>query len=274
MNATRAAVLSGLSQLGVEVWPEWEGVWAGYAGCGRPSDVASLRPPLEGLFPAAEIRITSDGELLSAPRREGEGSCVSLVCGTGSIAQLWPQRLRSGGWGLLDDRGSATSLGKKALSSVLQHAANRDPAPEWHGLVLERWGVDHADQLVRAACTLDTGMGHAEADSKRTSRIAGTAPIVVQAAEEGDQEARRLLRLTAVEVCELLEPLRGRLEREDEAMLAIAGSLALDPTFWSVVEDEFARRGWSWSSIRRIEVPAQAGLEALLRAAGLETSLS
>lgn len=270
-------------------WPPFEAVWAGYAGCGRVSDRELLYPDLAPLFPHASLRLTGDGDLLCAPM---EGLGASLICGTGALAQLWcvpphgePVRLlRSGGWGpVLDDRGSAWSLGKAAVCSVLFYAANEMPLLSWQEQLLRRLGTD-AEELIRTTSALDTGLSHADADSKRKTTIAGFSDLVVAAAEQGDQEAARILRRIAGEVCEILEPVRAKLdtvleqeaqEMDDEgrqrdggerkeATLVVAGSLGLNATFWSFVEEQFRARGWVWSRIA-VADPARVGLEHLLR---------
>lgn len=282
----------GVVQDDEDSWPPFEAVWGGYAGCGRESDRALLRPHIAALFPGASLRLTSDGDLLSAPI---SGVGAALVCGTGSVAQLWsvptptsePERLlRSGGWGpLLDDRGSGFSLGKAAACSVLFYAANEIPLREWQGELLAQLGTD-AEGLIRTVSGLDIGLSHADADSKRKATLAGLSRIVVKAAEEGDIEAGEVLGRIAKEVCEVLEPVRERLmglgddgrkqgngeeergeEEKESATLVVAGGLGLSPTFWCFVEDEFARRGWAWRKVA-VEDPAKAGLDYLLRSAG------
>lgn len=295
--ATRAAVSAAVAGLtGGEAWPPFEAVWAAYAGCGRASDRALLQPHLAALFPGASLRLTGDGDLLCAPLA---GVGAALVCGTGSLAQLWrvsaagePVRLlRSGGWGpVLDDRGSGLALGKAGVCSVLHYAANGLPAPAWHAQLLAQIGTD-AEGLVRATSALDTALPHADADARRKTAIAGLSGVVVRAAREGDAEARRLLRRVAQEVCEVLEPIWEKLgepgaeaaeidagasqqssKGEDsegdgaKPTLVVAGGLGLDPTFWACVEAQFAARGWAWRVVG-VDDPARAGLEHLLRTA-------
>lgn len=268
-------------------WPEFDAVWAGYAGCGRVSDRELLFPHLAPLFPAS-LRLTGDGDLLCAPMT---GLGASLICGTGALAQLWsvpfhgePVRLlRSGGWGsVLDDRGSAWSLGKAGVCSVLFYAANNMPLLPWQEALLARLGTD-AEGLIRTACALDTGLAHADADSRRKTTIAGLSDLVVAAAAEGDQEAKRILHRIAGEVCEILEPVRAKLDemtaerggvkgegggKEDETTLVVAGGLGLNTTFWSCVEEQFQARGWAWRVVT-VADPARAGLEHLLRNASV-----
>lgn len=268
-------------------WPEFEAVWAGYAGCGRVSDRELLYPHLKPLFPNAPLRLTGDGDLLCAPMA---GLGASLICGTGALAQLWSvpshgepvKLLRSGGWGpVLDDRGSAWSLGKAAVCGVLFYAANDMPLLPWQEALLARLGTD-AEGLIRTTCALDTGLAHADADSKRKTTIAGLSGLVVAAAAKGDQEAKRILGRIAGEVCEILEPVWAKLDamaanergREVEGSgkgeeaslptLVVAGGLGLNETFWSCVEEQFEARGWAWRVVT-VADPARAGLEHLLR---------
>lgn len=255
--------------------PRFDRIWTAYAGCTRDSDRALLLPPLTSLL--GELRLTGDGELLTAPVA-GRRRFITLICGTGSLGLLWAhnaeggvrQLARSGGWGpLLADEGSGWALGKEAVKSVLTFAANRKPLLGWHGEVLAHFGLDAAtgaDRLITASSRLDPNLPPSEGDSERKKRIAACSRIVVGAAERGDGEAKRLLRVAARQVCETLEALVAEAGGE-ECALVVAGGLGQVDIFWREVEDMFAHRGWKWAEVVKVDEPGRSGIEALLRAA-------
>lgn len=258
-------------------------VWAGYAGCVGASNRALLGPPLAALLglSAESLRLTGDGELLTAPAvKAGVRRFVTLICGTGSLALLWKyeggaeQLARSGGWGpLLDDAGSGWALGKEAVKSVLTFNANARPFREWHEEVLAHFGLDgnSADRLIAASSQLRPSLSQHEGDNERKHRIAACSRIVVAAAEAGDDEATRLLRVVAGQVCTTLEPLVSMIQEDTEdaedAMLVVAGGLGQVGVFWAEVEAQFRQRGWRWAHVEKVPEPGKSGLDLLLAAA-------
>jgi N-acetylmuramic acid 6-phosphate etherase len=219
------------------------------------------------------VRLTGDGELLTAPALGGGPQrFVTFICGTGSLALLWDykegraeQVARSGGWGpLLDDAGSGWALGKEAVKSVLTFAANRRELRAWHRDLLAHFGLDRttgADRLIAASSRLDPERTPADGDAERKKRIAGCSRIVVAAAEGGDDEAVRLLGVVAEQVCATLAPLEAGLE---ETMIVVAGGLGQVEAFWGLVEKRFEERGWRFQTVKMPE-PGRSGLEALLK---------
>ncbi|BEJ11152.1 hypothetical protein CspHIS471_0105740 [Cutaneotrichosporon sp. HIS471] len=252
----------------------FESVWAAYAGCTRQSDRDALLLPLQEMF--GDVRLTGDGELLTAPAIGGPPHrFITLICGTGSLALLWDyneraeQLARSGGWGpILDDAGSGWALGKEAIKSVLTFTANKFDLREWHCDILSHFGLHRttgADRLISASSTLDPTKSPFEGDALRKKRIADCSRIVVKAAEGGDDEALRLLGVLADQVCSTLAPLVdvGKV-REKETMIVVAGGLGQVQLFWRLVEDRFAKRGWRFRTIKMPE-PGRSGLEALIK---------
>lgn len=255
-------------------------VWAGYAGCARRSDHLTLYPLLQETFPNAKIRLTSDAELLTAPLAGSRYSrCVTLICGTGSLALVWqrepgalaaPTRQvgRSGGWGpLLGDEASGWSVGKAAIKSALTYAANERPLLPWHHAVMARFEVDDVDRLISGVSLLDISLPHAEADSERKRRIASCSRIVVEAAIDMDSEATRILAYVAAEVVDLLRPLVGTLPPVNlrETMLIVTGGLSQADAFWEEVQRKMASEGWEWGEVMKVSDAAMTGLERMIR---------
>ena len=258
--------------------PVFSRVWAGIAGCARPPDYALLRPLLEGLFPGSEVRLTGDGELLTAPvYATPHLDLITLISGTGSLALRWRrestservvQVAREGGWGfLLGDEGSGWSLGREGIKSVLTHTANNRPLLPWHGDILDRFGVrEEPHRILAALTTLDPGVPINVADSERKKRIAACTKHVVQAAQQGDDEALRLLQKVAGELVEVLRPLVELKNLEDlkRTVLVVGGGLAGVDLFWSEVERNMAEHGWEWALISKCGDAAMEGVRVIM----------
>ena len=196
--AIGAAIDAALAEAGIEglrphpgPLPEGEGDWVeavamGVAGAGRPADRARLaamvaaRPGMP-----ADVRVLQDVAILLPAA--GLASGVALVAGTGSSAfGVAPdgRTTTAGGWGyLLGDEGSAFALGRAALRAV-GHAADGHGAPTaLTDLVVRHLGLTHPRNLITAVY---------QASSPRMA-VADLAPLVAQAAADGDETARAIL---------------------------------------------------------------------------------
>jgi N-acetylglucosamine kinase-like BadF-type ATPase len=110
------------------------------------------------------------------------------MAGTGSIiygVNSAGDAKRAGGWGhILGDEGSGYALGLAGVRAVTMIHDGRLPASVLKERVLEKLGLQAPEELVKWI----HGLG---ADLKETVGQAG--PVVLQAAEEGDQVARDIV---------------------------------------------------------------------------------
>ncbi len=175
------------------------------AGVDRPDDVAALRR-LAGEIVAivsqqvpgvqwtasAETVIVNDA-VASLVGGTGRKLGVVVVAGTGSIAfgmNARGERCRAGGWGrLLGDEGSGYDVGLSGLRAVCRAADGRGPPTALTQLVLDAFGLREAQQLIGLAYGT---WGVAE--------IAAVAPLVLRAAEEGDEVAGAIVDRAAGEL--------------------------------------------------------------------------
>ncbi|ORX35931.1 hypothetical protein BD324DRAFT_629575 [Kockovaella imperatae] len=270
---------SSASSSDVQKRPVFRRIWAGIAGCARPPDYALLRPLLQNLFPGSDVRLTGDGELLTAPIYSTPHlDLVTLISGTGSLALRWhrsstservAQVSREGGWGfLLGDEGSGWSLGREGIKSVLTAMANHRDLLPWHRDILRRFNVEgEPHRLLASLTTLDPTLPVAEADSERKKRIAACTKHVVLAAQEGDEEASKAVKRVALEVVELLRPLVETTKSKDEleeTILVVGGGLGGVDLFWDQVALGMKNRGWRWASIERISDAALEGVKVIM----------
>lgn len=159
----------------------------GSAGVGRAEDRRVLGEILERLVPAGcPVRVESDAAVaLWAGAPEGIG--IVVISGTGSIAygaDRSGRTARSGGWGhLLGDEGSAYWLGHAALRRGIRAADGRGPASSFAERVSRHLGLEVPAGLVPWFYDQD----------QPRQRIAELAPLVEEAAREGDATAAELL---------------------------------------------------------------------------------
>lgn len=169
-------------------------VGIGLAGLGRLDERKRMEEVLEALFFSlnlsenTEYYIGSDGEIaLEGALTKEESNGVLVIAGTGSNALARDEEgrfYRCGGWGhLLGDEGGAYYLSLKALSFIAKAKDGRGPSTNLTPLVLKELGLAHEEELV----------SYMYEKPREKQEIARLASQVIQAAEEGDALAIRLI---------------------------------------------------------------------------------
>jgi len=207
------------------------------ASVGLAADRAEVHEVAVGLGLAAHDRTRVDIDLTAALGGGlAGGPGIALIVGTGS--SCYGRRAdglarQVGGWGsLLDDVGSATWLGTRAMTAAARAFDGRGPAT-----VLER-RVAEALELVEMR-----GMLRAvDRDGLSRSRRAGLARLVTTAAGEGDPVSNALLDEGAAALAECVGTTARVLEwREPPLEVVMTGGLAGDPDYGARVRRAIAR---------------------------------
>lgn len=166
-------------------------LWAGLAGAGQDAARTAVLVALVKERVASVVHVGTDVEAAFQDAFD-DGPGILLIAGTGSIAwarQASGHRVRVGGWGQdLGDEGSGYWIGTAALRSVVRAEDGRASGTGMAGPVLEHCGVAHARGLI----------GWVEAASK--GEVAGLAPIVSQAARDGDAAATEIIEAAVAEL--------------------------------------------------------------------------
>jgi N-acetylglucosamine kinase-like BadF-type ATPase len=165
----------------------------GIAGADRADDQDVLRAILKRIGFRERVVVTNDARIAfvaGSPRRVG----LALVCGTGSIA--WGRNgagkiARAGGWGWhVGDEGSGFWIGERAIRAALRATDGRGPRTALAASLLEHFGLDRIDQLVRRV--YDTEYPRHD--------VARFAVRVAAAASAGDAVAQSILADAAEEL--------------------------------------------------------------------------
>jgi N-acetylglucosamine kinase-like BadF-type ATPase len=187
LDAT-ADVLAALIRQAMQAYPGSAevSVCAGVAGAGDDVEQEALAETVCGLLDREtprHLRIVHDAAIALEGAFEG-GSGIIVIAGTGSIClarTTGGDMLRAGGWGyLLGDEGSGHALGLAGLRAIAL-AFDGGPSTRLSSLLADRYGIDTPRALVHQAY-------------QKKWPVQQMAPLVVQAAEEGDDVAEALIR--------------------------------------------------------------------------------
>ena len=174
------AETSGLAMPDLRGVPAYLGL-AGVTGAAMASRVAAS-------LPLTRLRVEDDRRAAVAGAL-GEGDGALAHCGTGSFFAV-KRRGRiafAGGWGArLGDEASAQWVGRKALGAALRAADGRSGASDMTAQIMERFGA--ANQIVAFAATANP------------AEFGALAPMVTEAADRGDENARAILRAGGEEI--------------------------------------------------------------------------
>jgi N-acetylglucosamine kinase-like BadF-type ATPase len=188
----------------------------GAAGVGREEERLALEAALEETGLAPRVAVTVDGAIaLQAGFSDGPG--VVLLAGTGSVA--WARlpgggTARVGGLGAaMGDQGSGYDLARQALRAAGLAIEGRGRRTALSGRILQQLHLAGLSELVRWATAADV------------AAIAGLAPDVLAAAEEGDAVAGALVDAGADDLANHVRALAEQFPRGAAVGVALGGSL-------------------------------------------------
>jgi N-acetylglucosamine kinase-like BadF-type ATPase len=181
-EAITAAVETAAEKAGVETF---SAACLGIAGTDRPSGRDALMGRLE--IPSGRVRIVTDAAAALAGAT-GRGSGVIVISGTGSIAlgmNEGGETARAGGWGWrLGDEGSGYYIGSRALISALRAYDGRGQPTLLSERIAEQLNLVDLSGVIDRVYVEGIGVGE----------VAALAPLVGEAASEGDEEAKSIMR--------------------------------------------------------------------------------
>jgi N-acetylmuramic acid 6-phosphate etherase len=235
----------------------------GLAGADRPQEQSLVRTWAERFGLAKEVDVVNDAQLLLAAGTP-EGWGIALVAGTGSIAfgRTRDGRLgRAGGWGyLLGDEGSAYALVMSALQELAHAADGRGQPTVLTERLLFAIGGQRPMDLIPAVYR--GGWDRAA--------LAGLAPIVLDAAGQGDAVANRIAAHGAHQLALTVAAAAMRLNLPpDHLPLAMTGGTLLNSEHYRQgVLQGLEKLGIHADPLTLVHDPADGGVRLARQAAG------
>lgn len=226
----------------------------GLAGVDRPADQELLQAWARSRWPGMPAVFVNDARLVLASGTP-QGWGIAVISGTGSILygrDSQGQVARAGGWGyLLGDEGSGYDIGLAALRAVVRAADGRDPQTLLSGLVFAHWSLASVSDLVAKV--------YHPATTKKD--IASLAPLVDQAAGQGDAAAQEILNRAGYELALAAGVVARQLVFTQAVPCALSGGLLvrgerLAHEFLSAAVD----LGLQLAPVQRVTEPAQGAL--------------
>jgi N-acetylglucosamine kinase-like BadF-type ATPase len=198
-----AAVKESLAQAaagaGLGPEPEFDGAVFGMSG--GPADKRDL---IAGLVRARRLEVTDDASIALLGATAGSPGII-VISGTGSIAlgrNAAGRTARAGGWGyIFGDEGSGFDIVRQALRAALRHEEGWGPATSLSARLQKATGGASANEVLHLFYTRDWPR----------DRVAALAPLVEQAALEGDSLARNILQQAAQQLSTLVTSVRSQL---------------------------------------------------------------
>ena len=233
-------------------------ICAGLGGAGRPGVVRRVTTFLEGSYPNATVRVTTDLEIaLEAAFGTGEG--LILLAGTGSAAfgrVADGRTARAGGRGpWVSDEGSAFDIGRRAVRAVTLAEEHRGPATELSRRLFALHQCSGWDSL-------------AEQIAKNPDDVfPRTFPLVAELADKGDAVCREIMTSAATSLVELADTVAGELGRRDQDFgLAKVGGVYGRSKFYDAAIDAEVKQRLPRARIVPLEAsPAEAAVRMAMR---------
>jgi N-acetylmuramic acid 6-phosphate etherase len=198
------------------------------AGCATEEDRRSLKQICLEIWPNAKIVTGSDRDSgLAAALDHGDGIVVNAGSGSSVTGRRGERIERAGGWGhILGDAGGGYSLSIQALRLILrEHDLHRGEI-RFAAKILHALSLNNLDELVRWARTADK------------MDIAMLAPVVFEAANEGDVRMMEIIEEGARVLCEYTEAVASGLHLLAPKVALIGGLFYRD----SIYTHAFRRR--------------------------------
>ncbi|MGH9340079.1 MAG: N-acetylglucosamine kinase [Acidobacteriota bacterium] len=191
---------------------------AGLAGMDRPGDREVVSGLLKEILPVEHLVLENDAFIALAGATEGRPGVI-VISGTGSIAlgvNGRGKRARSGGWGhILGDEGSGYDIARRGLAAALQHHDGRGPKTIIAEKISRHFYLGQVDDLIPLLY----------GDAGTSRRVAALYPMVLEAAEEGDQVAKCLLETAVQSLLAMAMAVIEKLQMKEDLTLSLSGGV-------------------------------------------------
>ncbi len=216
-EAIRKAVRTAIDDAGL-VNSALDAAFFALAGVDRPNDRQVMAGIIAGLSLTCPVHLDHDASAALAGATGGKPGVV-VIAGTGSISfgeDGSGARVRAGGYGpILGDEGSGYDIGRKALIAALRSEDNRSPATVLAQRIKQRFMLDKLPDLINLV--------YGNPAPLQRPQIAALAPMVVEAAQEGDAISREILRVAGRELGLLAAAVLQQLKWERNFAVPVSG---------------------------------------------------
>ena len=227
----------------------------GAAGISNPAIPGRLTAAVRSHGYTGPLRIIGDHEAALHGAFSG-GPGMLLIAGTGSVCfgrSAAGETGRAGGFGhLIDDEGSAYSIGRRLLSAAVRAWDGREPPTVISRLLQERHQLTGPGEIV--------GFTYGPATGKK--EIAALAPILEEACSLGDAAALAIAEACAAALVELVAALAHRLELQ-AGPLTLSGSVLLRNAYMRSAFDRQLAAALPRLRLVPPRLPAAAGAAAM-----------
>jgi len=187
---------------------------AGVAGGGRAEIERALHHIIAGMV-AGEIEIVGDMEIAHEAAFGGKPGLI-VIAGTGSLAfgkNARGETLRAGGWGrVISDDGSGHWIGVEAIRAALR-ARDRGEKTQLLENLVDGFGAESVEELI------------IKANGDPMPDFAAMFPVVLAAAESGDEVAVNTLDRAGHQLATTAETVLRRLFNSDDVSVAVHGGV-------------------------------------------------
>lgn len=192
----------------------------GLAGAGRQAEQEAITTHFEALGWVGRVRVESDARTALAGAHAGQAGIIAIA-GTGSMVLGVNEEgewVRAGGWGpILGDEGSGYDIALRGVRAALAVHDGSGPDTVLDSVLRQELGVSEWSQLVARVYGGDLDR----------ARIAALAPLVLQAAKEGDAVAMSVVDGAVLGLSGQIAAVARRLHADGRARLAYSGGVVV-----------------------------------------------
>ncbi len=228
-------------------------VLLGTTGAGRRSDAELLENDFKKFMSGRGIklhsfRVESDARIALEGAFSGAPGSI-LIAGTGSIMFGKDSKEnvhRVGGFGrYIGDEGSGYALGRQGLIAASKEYDGRGKRTKITGLLKSKFGITGSQEIITAVY-------------KDNFDIASAAPLVIDAAAEGDDVCREIVAAQTEELLAHIKAMR-KLLNEDEMKLSFIGGLITTDNYYANSFRELITERFSDVKVTAPELPPYLG---------------
>ncbi|RLF25178.1 MAG: ATPase [Thermoprotei archaeon] len=265
-RSLREAILSAIKDACVEI-KKLEVACFGLAGVDYPEDKERAQKFIEELGLAEKVVVVHDTHIALMGATAGKPGVI-VIAGTGSVSAGIDEKgryVRSGGWGyILGDEGSAYDIARRGLIAALRARDGRGKPTVLVEKFMKALNLKHLEELIRKVYVERMG----------ATEIASLAPIVSEAASEGDEVAREILDSAGRELALLAIAVIRRLNMEDKEfpIALIGGAFRAGEPLMKAFKEEVLRVAPKAKITEPRYPPAVGALLIALQEAGVRIS--